>query len=75
MAHAGHHKEVPLSCLVCQVFYRKSDHESPNLPGIRDGETTLKVKFALLRGVGLGDREENRSKTLFFVGKATTTKS
>ena len=30
-----------------------------------DGETTIKIKFALLRGVGLGDREETRPKTLF----------
>ena len=38
----------------------------------RDGETTIKIKFALLRGVGLGGREENRTKMLFFVGNATT---
>ena len=41
---------------------------------LRDGETTIKIKFALLRGVGLGDREENRPKTLYFVGNATTIK-
>ena len=33
-------------------------------PKIRDGETTIKIKFAVLRG----GREENRPKTLFFVG-------
>ena len=39
---------------------------------IRDGETTIKITFSLLRGgEGLGRREENRPKTLFFVGKAT----
>ena len=41
---------------------------------IRDGETTIKIKFALLRGVGVGAREENRPKTLDFVGNATTIK-
>ena len=44
-------------------------------PGIfRDGETTIEIKFALLRGVGLGGREENRPKTLIFVGSATAIK-
>ena len=35
----------------------------------RDGETTIKIKFALLRGVGLGGREENRPKNTAFHGK------
>ena len=43
-------------------------------PIIRDGETTIKIKFALFRGVGLGGRKENRPKTLFLVGNATTIK-
>ena len=40
---------------------------------IRHGETTIKIEFSLLRerGPRLG-REENRSKTLVFVGNATT---
>ena len=41
---------------------------------IRDGETTIKIKFSLFRGGGLGGREENRPKTLLFVGNATTIK-
>ena len=41
---------------------------------IRDGETTIKIKFSLLRGGDLGGREEIRPKTLFFVGNATTIK-
>ena len=43
----------------------------------RDGETTIKIKFALLRGVGLVGREENRPKTLFFffMGNARTIKN
>ena len=41
---------------------------------VRDGETTIKIKFALFEGVGLGDREGNRPKTLFFVGNATIIK-
>ena len=45
-----------------------------NMANLRDGETTIKIKFALLRGVGLGGGEENRPKTLFFVGNATTIK-
>ena len=43
-------------------------------PKIRDSETTIKIKFAILRGVGLRGREENRPKTLFFTGNATTIK-
>ena len=43
-------------------------------PSIRDSETTIKIKFAPLRGVGPGGREENRPKTLFLVGNATTIK-
>ena len=41
---------------------------------LRDGETTIKMKFAVSRGGGLGGREENRPKKLVFVGNATTTK-
>ena len=41
---------------------------------VKDGETTIKMKFALLRGVGHAGREGNRSKTLHFVGNATTIK-
>ena len=41
----------------------------------RDGETTIKITFSLLRGgVALGGREANRPKTLVFVGNATTIK-
>ena len=32
----------------------------------RDDETSIKIKFALFRGVGIGGGEENRPKTLFF---------
>ena len=47
--------------------------ESPPFP--REGETTIKIKFAVSRGGGgLGGREENCRKTLFFVGNATTIK-
>ena len=35
----------------------------------RDSETTRKIKFALLMGVGRGGREENCPKTLGFLGK------
>ena len=42
---------------------------------LRDGETTIKIKFSLLGGGGgLGGREENRPKTLVLVGNATTIK-
>ena len=44
---------------------------------IRDCETTIKIKCALLRGVGRWGREENCPQTLFFfffVGNATTIK-
>ena len=41
---------------------------------LRDGETTIKIKFALLRGGGVGGRKENRPETLFLVGNATTIK-
>ena len=33
---------------------------------IRDSETTIKIKFAVLRGGGMGGREENRQKRCFF---------
>ena len=33
---------------------------------VRDGETTIKIKLSLLRGGGLGDREETRPKCCFF---------
>ena len=39
----------------------------------RDGEMTIKIRFALWGG-GLGGREENRPKTLVFVGNATPIK-
>ena len=39
---------------------------------LRDSETTIKIKISLLRGGGLGGREENRPETLFFMGNATT---
>ena len=35
---------------------------------IRDGETTIQIKFAFLRGLGVGGREECCPKTLFWVG-------
>ena len=38
---------------------------------IRDGETTIKIKFSLLEG-GVGGREEDPPKTLVLVGNATT---
>ena len=54
---------------MCKKFVQKNFV----LVFLRAGETTLKIKFALLRVVGLGGREENRPKTLlFFVGDATT---
>ena len=37
---------------------------------LRDGETTIKIKFSLFEGGVLGGREENRPKTLVFVGNA-----
>ena len=41
----------------------------------RDSETTLEIKFALLRGGGpIGVREEMYLKTLFFVGNTMTIK-
>ena len=39
---------------------------SPAGKTIRDGETTIKIKFVLLRGGGHWGREESRPKTLFF---------
>ena len=51
---------------------------SRSFPGtflqLRDGETTIKIKFSLFEGRGLGGREENRPKMLVFVGNATTIK-
>ena len=34
--------------------------------------TIVKIKFAFLRMVGIGGREENRPRTLFFLGNAMT---
>ena len=45
--------------------------KSEGVAFFREGETTIKMKFALLRGVGTGGTGENRPKTLFFVGNAT----
>ena len=44
------------------------------LGNIRDGKTTIKIRFAVLRGGGAGHREHRGKsfKTLFFVGNATT---
>ena len=39
---------------------------------LRDCETTIKIKFALFRGVELGGREESCPKKLFFLGNAMT---
>ena len=36
---------------------------------LRDGETTIKIRIAFLRGGGMGGGEENRPKTLFLLGK------
>ena len=36
---------------------------------VRDGETTIKIKFAVLRGWAFGGREENRPKNAVFRGK------
>ena len=36
---------------------------------IRDGETTIKSKFACLGGGGIGGREQDRQKRCFFRGK------
>ena len=41
---------------------------------IRDGETTIKIKIAVLRGGGIGGREAKSSKALLFMGNATTIK-
>ena len=54
---------------------RTSGPVVPDGPLGRDGETTIKIKFAVSRGGGaLGEREANRPKTLVFVGNATTIK-
>ena len=33
---------------------------------VRGGETTIKIQFAVLRGGGIGGKEENRPKRCFF---------
>ena len=63
-------------------FVRGSESLGRRLPRqhvpttIRDSETTIKIKFCVSEGGGLGRREENRPKMLFFflVGSATTIK-
>ena len=40
----------------------------------RDGETTIKIKFAVFSGVGHAGQRGKSSKTLFFVGNVTTIK-
>ena len=64
-------------------FRRRGQPKDPSKPlqnnfrnpsNVRDGETTIKIKCSLLRGGGLGGREENCPKTLVFVGNATTIK-
>ena len=43
-------------------------------PIFRDGETTIKIKFPLFEGWGALGQRGKSSKTLFFVGNATTIK-
>ena len=43
-------------------------------PNGRESETTIKIKFALFRGGWAGGQGGKLSKTLFFVGNATTIK-
>ena len=51
---------------------RDPNRESLAIYKLRDSEMTIKIKFSLLRGGRPGGTEENRPKTLFFVGNATT---
>ena len=63
------HRHVALE-FSCVFFFSLS-------PSIRDDETTIKIKFAVLGGGGSvgGQFERGKSsKTLFFVGSATTIK-
>ena len=63
---------VKKTCVCVCVHLMNSSPKVLDLDGcfsIRDGETTIKIKFALLRGVGLGGREENRPKNAVFRGK------
>ena len=40
--------------------------QKPSLENLRDGgETTIKIKFSLFEGGGLGGRDENRPKRCF----------
>ena len=41
---------------------------------VRDGETTIKIKISLFEGGGLEGQRGKSSKTLFFIGNATTIK-
>ena len=41
------------------------------IPQIRDGEMTIKIKFVLVKGGGIGGREEI-VQSRFFCGNATT---
>ena len=54
--------------LTCVVLPQKS------LSYFRESETTIKIKFALFRGGWAGGQGGKLSKTLFFVGNATTIK-
>ena len=44
------------------------------LPKVRDGETTIKIKFSLFEGGRPWGQRGTSSKTLVFVGNATTIK-
>ena len=57
-------------CIVC--LHCRTANRSVTQIWIRDGETTIKIKFSLLKGAGrrgLGGRQENRPKHCFFRGK------
>ena len=60
---------LPNSCFLNPGRGPKPNRTSRLFPSskVRDGETTIRMKFVILRGGGgVGGREENRPKTLFF---------
>ena len=73
----GVYQQVSQGCPLLFTF--KNWQKRPFLlwhrPGIRDGEMTIKIKFLFFEGGGLCGREGKSSKTLFFMGNATTIKS
>ena len=52
----------------------QSAHVDQGKTKVRDGETTIKIKFPFFEGVGAWRQRGKSSKTLFFLRSATTIK-